>query len=232
MPNKFLIYIPVQQFPNFLECLKNIDISCEPTKFWSRNQSRIFTNIGTILLRFNSDLVLIERLNDTLSCQGRHQTLLDASFDQQAVVESGAVSQCRGSQKYRSHGWWRGGVCPPLADPPLRVTQGETGMIKQMTPSHPCRRKHEPWLATNLQHISCGQAAQQALIATGSAHSNICIAARCLLYFYWRNISFPSILEINQGRFFFANVSDHKHRRLLPSLFYLLLNWYLAENLS
>ena len=32
MPNKFLIYISVQQFPNFLEFLKNIDISCEPTK--------------------------------------------------------------------------------------------------------------------------------------------------------------------------------------------------------
>ena len=40
-------------------------------------------------------------------------------------------------------GWWRGGVSPPLAHPPLGVTQGETGMIKQMTPSHPCRRKHE-----------------------------------------------------------------------------------------
>ena len=128
----------------------------------------------------------------------------------------------------RSHGWWRAGVSPPLAHPPLGVTQGETGMIKQMTPSHPCRRKHEP----PASHISCAlaaQATQQALIATGSAHSNICIAARSFLYFYNKNISFPSILEINQGRFFFANVSDHIQRRLLPSLFW---NWYLAENLS
>ena len=108
-----------------------------------------------------------------------------------------------------------GGLClSTISSPPVTGHPGGDwpglawpGVISQMTPSHPCRRKHEPGQPPT-SHISCRAPA-------GSAQANICVAPRWFLYSTQKIVNF--LLEINQSRVFFANISDLKHGHLLPS---------------